>query len=206
MDISAAFFIAQEFQDSGLFIYDLYEGALGRRPAYAEYSVDRRKVVGGPALETQKTAFAESFVERAEFIEQYPLSMTAEAFVDALLRKAQQTSGLDLSEESGNLLNLYNSSANATQSRSLVIRTLVDGARFKQTQYNPAFVLSQYFGYLGRNPDRKGYAFWLNVLNDSGRNGEHNNYRGMVCSFITSAEYQRRFSTVVTRSNAECGP
>ena len=97
---------------------------------------------------------------------------------------------------------LYNSGASAPESRSLVLRTLVEGARFKQAQYNAAFVLMEYFGYLGRNPDRGGYDFWLNVLND----GDRNNYRGMVCSFITSAEYQRRFSPVVTRSNAECGP
>jgi hypothetical protein len=46
-----------------------------------------------------------------------------------------------------------------------------------------------------------GYDFWLNTLN----NRDQNNYRGMVCSFITSAEYQQRFSSVVTRSNADCG-
>ena len=202
MDISAAFFIAQEFQDSGLFIYDLYEGALGRRPAYAEYAVDRRQVVGGPRLETEKAAFALSFVARAEFTTRYPMTMTADSFVDALLQRAQQSSGLDLSSERQDLVALYNSGASATEGRSLVLRTLVEGARFKQTQYNAAFVLMEYFGYLGRNPDRGGYDFWLNVLND----GDRNNYRGMVCSFITSAEYQRRFSPVVTRNNAECGP
>ena len=31
------------------------------------------------------------------------------------------------------------------------------------------------------------------------------NNRGMVCSFITSTEYQHRFSNVVTHSNVECG-
>jgi len=36
-------------------------------------------------------------------------------------------------------------------------------------------------------------------------NSDRGNYRGMVCSFITSAEYQRRFSSVVSHSNAECG-
>jgi 3,4-dihydroxy-2-butanone 4-phosphate synthase len=33
---------------------------------------------------------------------------------------------------------------------------------------------------------------------------EPNNYGGMVCAFITSAEYQRRFSPVLTHSNSEC--
>jgi hypothetical protein len=59
----------------------------------------------------------------------------------------------------------------------------------------------QYFGYLRRDPDTGGYAFWLNVLN----NQEPNNYRGMVCAFITSQEYQERFSPVRTRSDVECG-
>ena len=153
-------------------------------------------------METDKAAFASSFVERGEFTAQYPLTLTADSYVDALLRRAEQTSGLDLSSERANLLALYNSGASAAESRSRALRTVVEGAGFKQTQYNAAFVLMEYFGYLGRNPDRGGYDFWLNVLNE----GDRNNYRGMVCSFITSAEYQRRFSPVVTRSNADCGP
>jgi len=58
----------------------------------------------------------------------------------------------------------------------------------------------QYFGYLRRNADDPGYAFWLDILN----NRQPNNYRSMVCAFITSTEYQLRFSSVVTHSNAEC--
>lgn len=58
----------------------------------------------------------------------------------------------------------------------------------------------QYFGYLRRDPDQGGYDFWLNVL----ENREPNNYRGMVCSFITSAEYQQRFGNTVTRINQDC--
>jgi hypothetical protein len=70
----------------------------------------------------------------------------------------------------------------------------------KTREYNPSFVLMEYFGYLQREPDQGGYDFWLDVLN----NREPNNYRGMVCSFITSAEYQKRFSSVVLHSDAEC--
>jgi len=198
--ISAAFFVEQEFQDSGLFIYDLYQGALGRRPKYAEYSVDKKQVKGGPALETDKTAFANAFVERAEFNQKYPLAMPADAFVDALLQTAQQSSGVDLSSTRPDLLNLYNGSANATEGRSLVVRSLAEANAFKQAQYNSAFVVMEYFGYLGRDPERSGYEFWLNILND----GDHNNYRGMVCSFLTSAEYQLRFGAAITRTNQDC--
>ena len=91
------------------------------------------------------------------------------------------------------------------ESRALAVRELADNASFSSAVYNQSFVLMQYFGYLRRSPDAAGYNFWLNVLNESSRNGEPGNYRGMVCSFITSAEYQRRFSSVVTHSNSECG-
>jgi hypothetical protein len=198
--VSAAFFIEQEFQDSGLYVYDVYEGALGRRPDHAEYAVDRRNVVGGPRLEADKAAFATTFVARAEFTTRYPIALTADTFVDAVLHTAEQSSGLDLSNARAALITIYNTGTTATESRSLVLRSVVEGSRFKQTQYNPAFVFVEYYAYLGRNPDREGYDFWLNVLNS----GDRNNYRGMVCSFITSAEYQRRFSSAVTRSNAEC--
>ena len=81
-----------------------------------------------------------------------------------------------------------------------MLRTIADNVAFKQMQYNAAFVLTEYFGYLRRDPEPDGFNFWLNVLN----NGEANNYRGMVCSFITSTEYQHRFSVVVSHTNGEC--
>jgi hypothetical protein len=57
----------------------------------------------------------------------------------------------------------------------------------------------QYFGYLRRNPDQGGYDFWLNAVN-----GQPNNLRGMICAFITSQEYQQRFSSIFTRNNDLC--
>jgi len=90
--------------------------------------------------------------------------------------------------------------AGNTKTHAHVLRDVIEIAEFKTREYNPAFVRMQYFGYLHRNPDPGGEVFWLNVLN----NREPNNYRGMVCSFITSAEYQLRFGDVVTRSNRDC--
>ena len=88
-----------------------------------------------------------------------------------------------------------------TGGRSLALRDAVQANAFAQAEYNKAFVLMEYFGYLRRNPDTGGYDFWLDVL--IGR--EAGNYRGMVCAFLTSSEYQLRFSSIVTHSNAECG-
>jgi len=89
---------------------------------------------------------------------------------------------------------------NNGKTRAQVLLDVIEIAEFKTREYNRSFVLMQYFGYLRRDPDQGGYDFWLNILN----NREPNNYRSMVCGFITSAEYQQRFGTVVTRTNADC--
>ncbi|HYN23629.1 MAG TPA: DUF4214 domain-containing protein [Pyrinomonadaceae bacterium] len=81
------------------------------------------------------------------------------------------------------------------------MRLVADSPAFAQAQYNAAFVLMQYFGYLRRDADLAGYDFWLKVLN----NREPNNHRRMMCAFIISAEYQLRFRSFVTHTNAECG-
>jgi hypothetical protein len=55
---------------------------------------------------------------------------------------------------------------------------------------NCPFVLTQYFGYLRRDPDAAGFNFWLAKLNTF-----RGDYVGaeMVKAFITSDEYRRRF-------------
>src|SRR5205807_6179230 len=63
-------------------------------------------------------------------------------------------------------------------------------------EFNRAFVLMQFYGYLRRNPndapdaDYSGYDFWLNKLNFF--NGNFVSAE-MVKAFITSAEYRQRF-------------
>jgi hypothetical protein len=198
--VSAAFFVESEFQRTGSFIYRLYSSALGRRLSYTEFSADRQQVVGGANLDAARAAFADRFVERDEFQQRYLASTTAESFVDALLATVSSSTGVDLSAQRGALIDKYRTGANLNESRSLVLREAIEQDDFKQAVYNPSFVAMQYFGYLRRNPDEGGYRFWLNVLDQ-----EPGNFRGMVCSFLTSAEYQRRFASVVTHGNGECG-
>jgi Domain of unknown function (DUF4214) len=201
IDVSAAFFQSQEFYDTGSFVYRLYRGALGRRLSYGEFAADRSQVVGGPNLEASKRGFAEAFVARSEFAQRYAADASAEAFVDALLQTVRQETGVDLNSQRASLITRYQDGGSMNESRALVVRDLIDQQAFSQAVYNASFVEMEYMGYLRRRGERSGYDFWLGVLNDSDRN----NYRGMVCSFITSAEYQRRFGSVVTHSNADCG-
>jgi hypothetical protein len=190
--VSAAFFASDEFQQTGSYVYRLYKGSLGRQPTYPEFTLDRSKVVAGANLETTKDALANDVVQRNEFKQLYPASLTNSQFVNQLF----ETAGLSSFATEQQQIDAMGTG----KTRAQVVRTVVEIQAFKDREVNPSFVLMQYFGYLRRDPDPGGYLFWLDILN----NREPNNYRGMVCAFITSAEYQVRFSSVVTHSNAEC--
>lgn len=193
--ISAAFFIEDEFQDTGSYVYRFYRASYGRRPAFAEFVADRSRVIGGVNLEARKQAFAVDWVGRTTFQQVYPLTMTPEQFVGKLFDTAGLTPFTAQRQQ-------LTSDMHGGKTRVQVLREVIEIAEFKTREYNPSFVSMQYFGYLRRDPEQGGYDFWLNVLN----NREPNNYRGMVCSFITSREYQERFGLSLARSNADCGP
>jgi hypothetical protein len=63
-------------------------------------------------------------------------------------------------------------------------------------EFNQAFVLMEYFGYLrrdansGPDTDFSGYNFWLDKLNTFGGNFQN---AKMVKAFLSSIEYRGRF-------------
>jgi hypothetical protein len=75
-------------------------------------------------------------------------------------------------------------------SRADILAKLIENPTFARAEFNSAFVLMQYFGYLGRDPDQAGYNFWLNKLNQF--DGNYINAE-MVKAFLSSIEYRRRF-------------
>jgi hypothetical protein len=196
-EVSAAFFIETEFQETGYFVVRLYRasfgGAPGTRPTYLEFSRDRNRLIVGADLEASKVALVNDFVTRSEFTNLYPASLTPAQYVDAL--NTNTGNSLTQSERDALVAGLQNN----TETRATVLRKVVDNAVFLQREFNAAFVLMQYFGYLRRDPDPGGFAFWLNILNQTG------NFKSMVCAFITSQEYQDRFSPVRTMNDSACG-
>jgi len=80
--------------------------------------------------------------------------------------------------------------------RARALRRVAENTNLAQQEFNRAFVLMQYFGYLRRNPndapdsDYAGYNFWLNKLNSF--NGDFVNAE-MVKAFVASVEYRQRF-------------
>jgi hypothetical protein len=205
IDVSAAFFQSDEFQQTGSYVYGLYKAGLVRQPSYDEFSADRPHVVGGANLDVSKARLADAFVQRTEFLQKFQDQNTAGKFVDALLQQVRQTSGVDLSAERNDLIENYATGRNLNDSRAQVLLMVADDPAFKQAEYNRAFVLMQYFGYLRRAPDTNGYDFWLNVLNNK-LPGDASTSHAMVCAFISANEYQYRFGMTMTHNNAECGP
>ena len=182
-----------EFQDTGYYVYRLTRASYNRRPDFTEFMADRSRLHAGVTLEDEKQILADDFVHRAPFLVEYPLSMTNAQFVNHLF---DQAGLMPFTVERQQLI----ADMNIGKSRSRALRDVIEIQEFKTREYNAAFVTMQYFGYLRRNPDQGGYDFWLNVLN----NRVPNNYLAMVCAFLTSREYQERFSPVVTRANSEC--
>ena len=203
--VSAAFFIESEFQETGYFVYRLYRASYGNLPApnqtranvtYGEFKQDRAALIGGPDLEQAKQMLVNNWTQRSRFRNEYPLTLSNADFVNRLFDQA----GLfPFTAERQAEIDAMNTQG---RTRAQVLRNVLELPPFRSREYNPAFVLMQYFGYLQRDPDQAGYDFWLNAV----VNSEPNNYRGMVCAFLTATEYQRRFSNIVTRSNADCAP
>jgi len=139
---------------------------------------------------------------------------TAAQFVDAVLLTIQTDSGVNLNSQRQLLIDAYNNAGGGDAGRAMVLYRLanddlqggnggINNRAFIDAEYNRAFVLTQYFGFLRRDPDIAGFLFWLGQIN-SGPLRDGTKQNGMVCSFITSPEYQLRAGNTVTRTNEEC--
>lgn len=194
VQVSKAFFLSIEFQETGFFVIRTYRAALDRHPEFREFLKDtqeiQRGVVVGQSgweaqLEAKKQAYLRDFVRRPEFLTRYPESQTRDQYIDALFASAAFT---PTTAERQQVSNAYDSGApDQTESRALALGALADLTRFRQREFNPAFVKMQYIGYLRRNPDEPGFNFWLGVLN------ANNDQNQMVKAFIVSGEYRQRF-------------
>jgi hypothetical protein len=190
--VSAAFFAEPEFQTTGFYVYLVHKALAGTNPTYDAFMYDRSRVVVGPQLDASKAAYATECLGLPEF--GGLASMDNPHYIDAL--NANTGNSLTTAQRD-QLVAALNA---GTQTRAEVLRSIAENEAFKQREYNGAFVLMQYFGYLRRGPDQGGYDFWLDVLN----NHVPGNFKSMVCAFVTSNEYQDRFGGVRSHSNADC--
>jgi hypothetical protein len=215
INVSAAFYLSIEFQETGYLVERMYKAAYGDAQGtstiggahpltvpivrFNELLTDTQQigfgvVVGQPGweqvLEDNKVAFSNDFVQRARFTSALPQSLTPTQFVDQLNTNAGNP--LSTAERDQLIADL----TGGTKSRAQVLRAVAEDVDLKSAEFNRAFVLMQYFGYLRRNPndlpdsDYAGYDFWLTKLNQF--NGNFINAE-MVKAFLSSIEYRQRF-------------
>ena len=207
VNVSAAFFLSIEFQQTGYLVQRLYAASFPASaarprglPRFNEFMRDTREVGRGivvgqfqweQKLEMNKQAFALKWVSRAEFLAEHPEGQSAGDYVDSLFANAgaQPTAA-----ERAAAVTAYG--AGDAQGRAAALRSVAESKSVFDRQFNRAFVLMQYFGYLRRDPDAapdtdfSGYQFWLSKLEEF---GGHYIEAEMVKAFITSLEYQQRF-------------
>jgi hypothetical protein len=220
INVSTAFFLSIEYQNSGYLVYRFYkasfiEGAGRTRglPRIDELIADSQRIQHGlivgqanweEQLKQNKREFARLWVQRAEFLTQFPSDMAASAFVDKLFANSEVT---PTQAERDAAVAAFG--AGGVEGRATALLNVADSRSVYNKQYNPAFVLMQYFGYLRRNsndaPDADfvGFDFWLAKLDSFSVPGEDVRDEAvalqrvsraeMVKAFLVSDEYRSRF-------------
>ena len=220
INVSAAFFLSIEFQQTGYLVERMYKAAYGDARGtstfggahqlavpivrFDEFLQDTQRIGSGvvvlapgweQALETNKQAYAGEFVQTTRFLSTFPTTMSPTQFVDKLNTNAGNVLSAG---ERQNAINFFLGALDSsnTTARTQALRQVAEDADLYHAESNRAFVLTQYFGYLRRNPndlpdtDYTGYDFWLTKLNQF--NGDYIAAE-MVKAFINSDEYRRRF-------------
>ena len=216
INVSAAFFLAIEFQQTGYLVYKANQATFNSHEFLKlrdflpdTQELGRGVVIGQPGADAQldanKQKFFLDFVQRPRFrnAAAFPTSMSAEQFVDKLNGntfdpRAAVSGGSLTTAERNSLITTLSANPSSPALRAQVLRSVTENALFSSRQSNKAFVLMQYFGYLRRNPndapelmlDFSGYNFWLGKLNQF--NGNFVNAE-MVKAFLVSSEYGGRF-------------
>jgi len=219
-NVSSAFYLSIEFQQTSYLVERIYKAAYGDANGAStiggthplsvpivrlnEFLPDTQQigqdVVVGQAgwdivLENNKQSFVAQFVQRPRFMTAFPTTLTPAEFVDRLNQNAGNVLS---SSERATAISLFvraTDTSNVT-ARAQTLRQIVENQNLYNAEFNRAFVLMEYFGYLRRNPDEgqdrdySGYDFWLTKLNQF--NGDYQESE-MVKAFINSSEYRKRF-------------
>jgi hypothetical protein len=218
VNVSGAFFLSIEFQETGYLVERTYKTAYGDATSpgvsgtvpvirLSEFLPDTQQIgqnliVGQgnwqAQLEANKVAYFADFVSRPRFVSGAPTTLTPAQFVDALYANAGVT---PTTAQRQAAIDEFGAASNTADqvARARALRRVAENPTLNQREFNRAFVLMQYYGYLRRNPDDApeqptlnfaGWKFWLDKLNSF--NGNFTQAE-MVKAFIASDEYRHRF-------------
>jgi hypothetical protein len=226
INVSAAFLLSIEFHSIGYFIERFYKVAYGNATGasklgvahtlqvpiirFDEFLRDNRDIRRGVSvgasdweriLEHNKQVYALGFVQRSRFLTAFPTALTPAQFVDQLNQGAGNV--LSASERT-TAINLFGGAGDTTNStaRAQAMRQVAEDQDLAKAEFNRWFVLSEYYGYLHRNPndapestlDYTGFDVWLTKLNQF--NGDYIKAE-MLKPFVSSTEYRQRFGPSV---------
>ncbi|HSQ23264.1 MAG TPA: M12 family metallo-peptidase, partial [Pyrinomonadaceae bacterium] len=186
ISVSASFFLSIEFKETGYLVERTYKTAYGDANGnstfpgthtisvpvvrFSEFLTDTHDIGNGvivgqtgweQALENNKMNYFNRFVQTTRFTSRYPSTMLPASYVHAL--NVNAGSPLLPTEEA----QLAVEQTSGSKSRAQVLRQIAEHPNLANAEFNRAFVLMQYFGYLRRNPndtpdlDYTGYDFWL---------------------------------------------
>jgi hypothetical protein len=207
---SGAFFLSIEFQQIGYLAYRAHKAAYGNRPNSpvpidlfefwdARWVLGQGVVVNQTGwqqvLENNKQKFFNNFVQTQRFRSAHPTSLRPAEFVDRLIANTGATPTFN---ERSDAIAEFSGAASTSDfsARARSVRRVAELSALGQQEFNRAFVLMQYFGYLRRNPnaapdgDFSGFNFWLDKLDHF--NGDFVQAE-MVKAFLQSSEYRGRF-------------
>ncbi|MDT7777936.1 MAG: thermitase [Acidobacteriota bacterium] len=211
VNTSGAFFLSIEFRDTGYFVYRLHKAAFGNlatdKPVpvrYEDFMPDTQAIGEGVVvnstgweqkLAANREAFLLNFVTRQRFKDAFPNGMSAVDITNKLFFNAGV---LPSESERQAVLNQLSPNPDSPALRAAALKLVAEHPALAQHEFNRAFVLMQYFGYMRRNPDDApelnrnfdGFNFWLKKLEDNG--GDFHRAE-MVRAFIEATEYRARF-------------
>jgi len=221
INVSASFFLSIESQNTGYLVERMYKAAYGDATGSSTFGgahqltvpdlrfneflthaqqIGNGVVVGAPGwesvLENNKQTFAFAFVWDLRFTTAFPAYLTPPQFVDKLFQNAGVTPSS--ADRNAAIFEFVGGSIDTRDiaARARALRRVAGNSTLVTNEFNRAFVLMQYFGYLRRSPndppdsDYTGYDFWLTKLNQF--NGNFVSAE-MVKAFIVSTEYRSRF-------------
>jgi hypothetical protein len=180
------------FEDTSFFVYRLCKASYGRMPRREEFMIAMRllgrDLVHGSSLwETQlnrnRAALLKEWTMSPEFKRLYDGKSNAE-LVDTLSKNAGISWSASKRDE------LASSLTTQTDPQQAALLSVISKGEFYKNEYNNAYVLVHFFGYLRRNPDNapdfdlKGFNFWRDRLNSWG------DYRTISMAFMESDEYR----------------
>jgi len=180
-----------KFPRASFFVYRLFKASFGRMPRRDEFlpamaQLDRGVFEGRAGWENQieanRNSLLNEWLNRSDFKRLYDGKSNGE-FVSSLLANA----GLNMDEsQREELIRTLDSNQS---SRAAVLLQIVEDKNFRKREYNTAYVLMHFFGYLRRNPDDppdkdlSGLIFWRDNLDTWG------DYLNISRAFIESIEY-----------------